>query len=176
MYTICSVEDTKCNVLKGMHKLYKGLAVIIFKCRSFLKVGQPRPLFCLFSFFSNTILQKHCRLQRDSNSGRQSRRRADWPLDHHHGLTMRIFLSKKCSLVKISSPNFTGFFKVIFASFPIMIYNIETIKAVPCQNPDSNYIFQFSSHVSAWGHISFGIWLSTHIHKKWDSDECAKKR
>ena len=28
----------------------------------FSKVGQPRPLFCLFSHFSNTILQKNCRL------------------------------------------------------------------------------------------------------------------
>ena len=27
------------------------------------KVGQLRPLFCLFSFFSNTILQKNCRLR-----------------------------------------------------------------------------------------------------------------
>ena len=47
----------------------------------FLKMGQPRHLFCLFSFFSNTILnKKNCRLQRDSNTDRQSR-----PLDHHHG-------------------------------------------------------------------------------------------
>ena len=26
------------------------------------KVGQPRPLFCLFSYISNTILQKNSRL------------------------------------------------------------------------------------------------------------------
>ena len=44
-------------------------------------------VFCLFSFFSITILQKHCRPQRDSNSDHQSRRRARWPLDHHHGPT-----------------------------------------------------------------------------------------
>ena len=37
------------------------------------KVGQPRPLFVYFR-------------QRDSNSDRWSRRRACWPLDHHHGL------------------------------------------------------------------------------------------
>ena len=41
--------------------------------------------FCLFSFFSNANLQKNCRHQRDSNSDRWSRRRARWPLDHHHG-------------------------------------------------------------------------------------------
>ena len=52
----------------------------------FLKVGQPRPVFCLFLFFSNTILlKKNWRSQRDSKSDRQSRRRARWPLDHHHG-------------------------------------------------------------------------------------------
>ena len=41
--------------------------------------------FCLFSFFSITILQKNCRPQWDSNSDCQSRRGARWPLDHHHG-------------------------------------------------------------------------------------------
>ena len=40
----------------------------------FKKIGQPRTLFCLFPFFSNTILQKNLRLHRDSNSDRQSRR------------------------------------------------------------------------------------------------------
>ena len=43
----------------------------------FLKNG---PLFRLCSFFSNNFLQS----QRDSNSDRRSRRRARWPLDHHH--------------------------------------------------------------------------------------------
>ena len=42
----------------------------------FFKMGQPRPLFVLFLFFSITILQKNCRPQRDSNSDRRSRRRA----------------------------------------------------------------------------------------------------
>ena len=50
------------------------------------KIFQPRPLFCLFSFFSNTILQKNCRLQRDSNLDRRISRRTRWPLDHpQHG-------------------------------------------------------------------------------------------
>ena len=48
-------------------------------------MGLPRPLFCLFSFFSLTILQKNCRPQRDLNWDRRIRRRACWPLDHHHG-------------------------------------------------------------------------------------------
>ena len=43
------------------------------------------PIPASFWFFSNTILQKNCRLQRDSNSECWSRRRARWPLDHHHG-------------------------------------------------------------------------------------------
>ena len=51
----------------------------------FLKMVQPRPLFCLFSLFSITISQKNCRPQWDSNLDRRSRRRARWPLDHHHG-------------------------------------------------------------------------------------------
>ena len=66
-------------------KLSHCLDLIIRNALMFLKMGQPRPLFCLFLFFSITILQKNCRPQRDSNSDRRSRRRARWPLDHHHG-------------------------------------------------------------------------------------------
>ena len=42
----------------------------------FFKIGPTPASFCLFSFFSTTILQKNCRLQRESNSDRRSRRRA----------------------------------------------------------------------------------------------------
>ena len=49
------------------------------------KWANPGLFFCLFSFFSITILQKNCRSQRDSNSDRRSWRWARWPLDHHHG-------------------------------------------------------------------------------------------
>ena len=52
---------------------------------SFLNGPTPASFLFLFSFFSITILQKNCRPQRDSNSDRWSRRRARWPLDHHHG-------------------------------------------------------------------------------------------
>ena len=64
----------------------KSNSIIFFK-----KIGQPRSLFCLFSFFSTNNLQKNCRLQRDSNSDRWSRRRAHWPLDHHHGTCSSYF-------------------------------------------------------------------------------------
>ena len=50
----------------------------------FYKNGPSPASFCLFSFFSNNLQNKNCRLQRDSNSDRQSRRRECWPLDHHH--------------------------------------------------------------------------------------------
>ena len=45
-------------------------------------MGQPRPLFCLFSFFRTENLLSS---QRDSNSDRRSIRKGRWPLDHHHG-------------------------------------------------------------------------------------------
>ena len=48
------------------------------------KSGRISASFCLFSFFSNIILQKKCRLQQDLNSNRRSRRWVRWPLDHHH--------------------------------------------------------------------------------------------
>ena len=40
---------------------------------AFFEMGQSRPLFCLFSSFSTTILQKNCRLQWDSNSDFRSK-------------------------------------------------------------------------------------------------------
>ena len=43
-----------------------------------LKVGQPRPLFSLFLFFSNTNFTENCRLQQDSNS--DAKEAADGPL------------------------------------------------------------------------------------------------
>ena len=42
--------------------------------------------FCfIFVLFNKNFTEKFCRSQRDSNSDRRSRRRARWPLDHHHG-------------------------------------------------------------------------------------------
>ena len=47
--------------------------------------------------FFRSILEcdcvKNCRPQRDSNSDCQSRRRACWPLDHHHGPRLKNYLS-----------------------------------------------------------------------------------
>ena len=48
-------------------------------------MGQPRPLFVYFRSFQTQILQKNCWLQRDLSLDCWSRRRAGWPLDHHHG-------------------------------------------------------------------------------------------
>ena len=44
-------------------------------------MGQPRPLFCLFSSFRTENLSS----QQDSNSNCMSRRLECWPVDHHHG-------------------------------------------------------------------------------------------
>ena len=48
------------------------------------KYGPSPAYFCLFSFFSNNLQNKNCRLQRDLISDRRNRRRTRWPLDHHH--------------------------------------------------------------------------------------------
>ena len=52
-------------------------------------MGLPRSLFCLFFvLFKHKFYRKNCRCQQDSNSESRSRRRARWPLDHHHGLNI----------------------------------------------------------------------------------------
>ena len=65
----------------------------------FFKKSGPTPTSFLFIFvlFKHYFTEKNCRLQRDSNSDRWSRRPANWPHDHHHGpsfqqLTVNIFI------------------------------------------------------------------------------------
>ena len=48
------------------------------------KWAKPNLFLFIFILFNNKISLKNCRFQRDSNSDLQSRRRAPWPLDHHH--------------------------------------------------------------------------------------------
>ena len=75
-------------VVIGMHLWHKSelLLNILSFLSIFLKNGPTQASFCLYSFFSAKILQKNCRLQRDSNSLRPSRRYACCTLDpsHHH--------------------------------------------------------------------------------------------
>ena len=63
-----------------------------YKLTIVLKNWPTPAYFCLFSFFSTTNLQKNCRLQRESNSDRRSRRQAPWPLDHHLGPNWLYFI------------------------------------------------------------------------------------
>ena len=53
--------------------------------RFFFSKNEPPPAsFCIISLYANNLQNENCRLQRDSNSDFQIRRRALWPLDHHH--------------------------------------------------------------------------------------------
>ena len=57
----------------------------------FLKKRANSGLFLfIFVLFKHKFYRKNCRRQQDSNSDRWSRRRARWPLDHHHGPNLRI--------------------------------------------------------------------------------------
>ena len=74
-------------------------------------IGPIPRLFLLIFFFSNTICkEKNSRRQWESNSDRRSRRRARWPLDHHHGpglLLLTLFSSIIISTKKLQT--FAGF-------------------------------------------------------------------
>ena len=63
-------------------------------------------LFCLFLLifvlFEN-ILQKNCRLHQDSNSDWQNRRRARWPLDHHHGPSSNHIIFRSIEMPTLAS-------------------------------------------------------------------------
>ena len=60
-----------------MARLYVNISPFTIKfCLTalrFKKWANPGLFFCLFSFFSNTILQKNCKLRQDSNSDLRSR-------------------------------------------------------------------------------------------------------
>ena len=52
---------------------------------SFFKWANSGLFLLIFVLFKHKFYRKNCRLQRDSNSDRQRRWRARWPLNHHHG-------------------------------------------------------------------------------------------
>ena len=91
-------------------------------------------LFNDFSYLLSLLLLKNFRLQQDSNSDHQTRRRARWPLDHHH-VPDRSFVTfwamsgqlqrpaVACSLILSSSVIRLGYFKrlwtqIFFQSWP----------------------------------------------------------
>ena len=51
---------------------------------NFLNGPTPGSFLFIFVLFKYKLYRKNCTRQRDSNSGRQSRRQARLPLDHHH--------------------------------------------------------------------------------------------
>ena len=72
-------------------------------------MGQPRPLFWfIFVLFKHKFYRKYRRLQWDSNSDRQSRRRARWPLDHHHGPFDNFFYKVLIAAIRLSRPTSTS--------------------------------------------------------------------
>ena len=77
-------------------KHYSNEQIIV--CQSNFLNGPTPASFWIFSFFSNTILQKNCRLQRDSNSDCRSRKQARWPLDNHQGHISKIPINNKFAL------------------------------------------------------------------------------
>ena len=71
----------------------------------FFKVGQPRPLFCLFLSFRTENLSS----QQDSNLDCRSRRQERWPLDHHHGpSSWKILLTSTFTIFQVLSINWLG--------------------------------------------------------------------
>ena len=60
----------------GISVLEANFNFIVLK--KLLKMGQPRPLFCLFL----SIRTENLSSQQDSNSDCQSRRQERWPLGH----------------------------------------------------------------------------------------------
>ena len=111
---------------------------------SFLKMGLPWSLFCYYSFFSNTdFTEKNCRSQWDSNSGRRSTRRARWPLDHHHGPNLPLFLSLSLSpsLLPVGTSLPSIFF--LLALFILYLFYIEIL-------PPRSLSLSFASPTYVW--------------------------
>ena len=72
-----------------------GTRSVILKDPFFKSGPTQASFFYIFDLFKQNITEKNYRLQRYSNSRRQSRMRACWPLDHHHGQKIHFLRTKK---------------------------------------------------------------------------------
>ena len=120
----------KGKVMSQLGSLQNCLVIIKLLHRSkkcFFKWANFFSSFCSFSSFQHKFYRKNCRHQQDSNSNWQSRRRARWPLDHHHLGPRR---SKKCL-----SPTFS--FRE--RQFPISWVGRSRLFYVPCQISSDNF-------------------------------------
>ena len=100
-----------------------------YNYRSFLKNGPTPASFCSFK---THIFQKNWRLHWDSNSDCRSRRRACWPLDHHHGPNVQslypFYHSLSISLLysRSKKPSFEKGFPYLFCRSVITIQTLRT--------------------------------------------------
>ena len=80
-------EGVTCCWLTSKQVLHLSVfsSPLIETFRNFLKWADPGLFFVYFCSFQTQFVQKNCRRQQDSISYRRSRRRARWPLYHHHG-------------------------------------------------------------------------------------------
>ena len=86
-----SIEKPKSeNLIRRLNNGQKIKKIFLLP-KLYLFKKRANPGLYLFSCFSATFLNKSCWLLRDSKSDYQSRRRARWKLDHHHGLKSYLF-------------------------------------------------------------------------------------
>ena len=87
----------------------------------------------IFVHFIHKLYRRNYRLQRDSNSDRQSRRRAHWPLDHPYGPINSLFVNDEAIdektldaiLVLISSiPSVVSLTSYRLPSWPVFVFLI----------------------------------------------------
>ena len=90
-------------------------------------MGQPRSLFVYFHSFQTQFIQKKTvSIQRGSNADRQRRRRARWPLDHHHGPPDAKLLN-----VLQWSITIVNFQSSTTLEYRIVIYNSRVLQDLP---------------------------------------------
>ena len=78
--------------LCGRQKLFIYMShLALWIIHSCFKHANPGPFLLILFFYR----RRNCRPQQDLNSGRQSRRRARWSIDHYHG---HLLLVSVCSL------------------------------------------------------------------------------
>ena len=89
------------------------------KKRKIFFTNVPSSVYSLFTFVFLTLYGINCcRLQRDSNSDRQSRRRASWRLDHHHYGPLKDSSLRTSNIRNLSSNWFLADVWIYFATIP----------------------------------------------------------
>ena len=163
-------------------KLSRQMPAKLFECpvpllgdlREFFKEWAKPGLFLfIFVLFKHKFYRKNCRYQQDSNSDRRNRRRACWPLNHHHGLSQRIcYVTCNIEWECFISTERTYTLRPNLNSRHLYKYHMTLLYAVTLtSSPTPGTAISEPSDLIKYLNSTFGFWEWTIVHLREDLRE-----